>query len=299
MNFHVIVTGAAGHLGSRLVARLLESGLRVTGLDRAPGDFAAPNYAFQSLDLSDFAALKNALGGADLIVHCASLHPWKPYSDAQYFEANVVGTWNLYRAASELGIARAVMTSSIAAIGYAAPPAAWPVREEAMFDLSDLYSLTKHAQEDIARMFAAQNKVRTLALRPPAFFPLDVEQTAFWLTGAFLLVEDVVAAHVAAVKVLLGLQDAPPLAAFEPVFLMQQLPYTREDVALFEAAGSMLPLVEKHYPAAAPWLRARGFEGRGLAVVYDVSKAARLLGWRARYDVASWIAAHGAQEETT
>ena len=91
------------------------------------------------------------------------------------------------------------MTSSIAAIGYSnVPVESWPVTEDMQFPLGDLYSYTKHAQEDIARLFAYRNAISTIALRPPAFMPIPALDTGFALTGNFAVVDDIAAAHMAA-----------------------------------------------------------------------------------------------------
>ena len=162
---NVIVTGAAGHLGSHLVPELAKAGFAVTGLDIAEPPGPLPEGCeFLRTDLTDPDALAEGMRGAEMVVHCASIHPWKQYTDAQYLDANVKGTWTLYATAVALGIERVVMTSSIAACGYHQVPGAdWPVTEEREFPLGDLYSFTKHAQEDIARMYADRGQVRTLA----------------------------------------------------------------------------------------------------------------------------------------
>ncbi|MHC4985101.1 MAG: NAD-dependent epimerase/dehydratase family protein [Planctomycetota bacterium] len=169
----VLVTGAAGHLGSHLVPMLLADGFDVRGLDMAPPAAPLPDEcAFTQADLSDRDALAKALAGVDVIVHTASLHPWKPYTDDQYVDANVKGTWTLYALAAELGIGRIALTSSIAAIGYGnIPMDTWPISEDCLFPLSDIYSYTKYTQETIARLRADAGEVRTFALRPPAFMP--------------------------------------------------------------------------------------------------------------------------------
>ena len=41
-----------------------------------------------------------AVEGAELIVHCASLHPWKPYTDDQYLDCNLKGAWHVFAAAA-------------------------------------------------------------------------------------------------------------------------------------------------------------------------------------------------------
>jgi nucleoside-diphosphate-sugar epimerase len=283
----ILVTGAAGHLGSHLVPSLSAAGFEVSGLDIARP--AEPlNYRFLSGDLTDRDTLKSAAEGADMIIHCASVHPWKTYSDDQYLDANIKGTWHLYSAAVELGVKRVVLTSSIAAAGYSIPPEQWPINEEQQFLLSDLYALTKHTQEDIARMFAVQGQVHTIALRPPAFMPKPEMETGFNLTGAFGLVEDVVTAHVAAARALAD--DDQALKPFEAFFVTNKLPYTAEDARACGFKGDVQPLVQAHWPEAFEWMKARGYEGAWIPAVYDISKAERLLGWQPRHNFEEWFA---------
>lgn len=290
----VLVTGAAGHLGSHLVPLLLETGLAVTGLDMAAP--AAPPVGWRLLHgaLADRELLRAALTGQDLVVHCASIHPWKPYPDEQYLDANVKGTWLLYTAAAEAGVDRMVLTSSIAAAGYqAVPTGAWPVGEEQQFPLGDLYGLTKFSQEQIARLFAEQGRVQTIALRPPAFMPRPDLETGFQLTGNFALVEDIAAAHLAAVRVLGGLQ-APggALAPFQAVTVTNALPYTPGDAALLVDGNNVRRLAEKYWPAAYPWLVSQGYQGVGLYALYDLGRARRLLGWQPRHNFEQWYREH-------
>ena len=41
------------------------------------------------------------------------------------------------------------------------------------------------------------------------------------------------------------------------------------------------------------WLVAHGFEGNITTIVFDGTKAERLLGWRAKYDFNCWFKEHG------
>ena len=292
----VLVTGAAGHLGSHLVSALLAEGFRVTGLDMAAPAAPLPSACrFVQADLCDAAAARRSIEGVDLVVHCASIHPWKRYTDAQYLDANVKGTWQLYSAAADLGVARVVLTSSIAAIGYhRIPPEACPIREDDRFPLGDLYSFTKHAQETVAGMFAHQGKVRTIALRPPPFMPREDLQVGFSLTGVYATVQDMTAAHVAAVRVLAGREEpGEPLAPFEAFFTTNRLPYTREDLMAARDQGTRRPLIEKYWPGAWEWLSARGYTGQATTYnAYDLSKAKRLLRWAPAYNFEQWFAEH-------
>lgn len=288
----ILVTGAAGHLGSHLVHALVGLEYQVTGVDRVapPGPAWLP-CPVHHVDLCDRGAVDGILDGVDVIVHCAAIHPWKEYTDAQYLDANIKATWQLYAAAADRGIGRIVLTSSIAAVGYSVPAELWPAPEEHQGVPEDLYSITKNAQETIARGFASQGKIQTLALRPPAFMPRDDLQTGFGLLGAFALVDDMVSAHVAAVDVLSGRRSAPePLGMFEAFYCVLPLPYTAADVAASGGAVD-LDLVRKYWPHAAQWLADQGFTGAWLPAVYDIAKARRLLGWEPQHDFDRWFAA--------
>ena len=287
----VLVTGASGNLGSHLMPALIEQGFSVTGLDLAS---PTGDSDIIKADLAHPDEYCNALDGVDVIVHCASIHPWKSYTDEQYIDCNIKASWCLYEAAAERGVSKIVLTSSIAANGYGAiPPSAWSVTEDEQFPILDLYSLTKHTQEEIAKRFAVLDKVATLALRPPAFMPKDPVDTAFSLTGSYALVEDMVSAHVAAVEVMVGLRTPTmPVNSFEAVFTTNALPYKPEDAALVDKDGSMRALVKKYWPEAYDWLEERDYKQGWLAAVYDLSKAERILGWRPRWNFAEWFAEH-------
>jgi len=281
----VLVTGAAGHLGSHLIPALVAEGFNVRGLDMAlPASPLPDECAFTKADLSDRDALWKALEGVEAIAHTASLHPWKTYTDDQYLDANVKGTWTLYALAAELGVSRIVLTSSIAAIGYGQTPmGAWPIPEDALFPLSDIYSYTKYTQETIARLRADAGEVLTFALRPPAFMPKSELDTCLSMIGSFCVVDDIVSAHVAAVRVLCGLQEpGEPVGWFEAFNTVNRLPYTAEMCR--ECNGEPKRLAQRCWPDACDWLVENGYSGEWIGPAYDISKANRILGWEPAFN---------------
>ncbi|MBD3174392.1 MAG: NAD-dependent epimerase/dehydratase family protein [Armatimonadia bacterium] len=293
----VLVTGASGYLGSRLAAALHARGYDVVGVDReAP---LVDEIDMRRMDLCDVDSLEGVLEGVDLVAHCASIHPWKPYTDADYIQCNVQGTWHLYECARRAGIDKVVLTSSIAAAGYSGiPPEEWPVPEETEHPLGEVYSFTKHAQEDAAKSFAAMHGVRTLALRPPAFMPSPGPvDTGSRLLGAYALVEDMVSAHLAAVEVLGDGREGPDAPeVFEAVNTTNALPYRPSDAALIGPGCDLLPLARRYWPFAADWLEQQGYQPGWLPIVYDLSKAKRLLGWEPRWSFPQWFE-HRAQRD--
>jgi nucleoside-diphosphate-sugar epimerase len=120
----VLVTGASGHLGANLVARLLADGERVRvllqpncdnsavdGLDveRAVGDFRDPE------------SVSVAMKGCQRVYHCGAMISTiqgNREHRRQLFESNVVGTRHVLEAAQIHGVARVVVSGSFSATGY-------------------------------------------------------------------------------------------------------------------------------------------------------------------------------------
>ena len=292
----VLVTGAAGHLGSHVVPLLAANGLEVRALDVVDAPSPPPTgCSFFKMDLADKDAVREVMKGCDLIVHCASIIPSASHKDEEYVDNNIKGTWTVYVLAAELGIDRIVLTSSVNAIGNARiPHTAWPVREDDWFSFALIYCLTKHTQEDIARHFADWGKVRTIALRPSTFTPSDKITLGFGLLhGRYTVVEDMAAAHLAAVEVMCG-QRLPgaALAPFEAFNTTYQPPYTRDAAEELGPGATAADLLRKYWPDRFDWLLEQGYGGGDMSeiAVYDNSKAQRILGWRAEYTAEKWFA---------
>ncbi len=159
----------------------------------------------------------------------------------------------------------------------------WPVTEDVHYTPLDIYSYTKFCQEETARSLARREKIRTIALRPPAFMPADELHTVFRMTGCFALVHDIAMPHVLAVRLLADTVKADGLDWFVPLYVTNDLPYTREDVALLGGKANPMPLARKYWPEAYEWMVERGYEGGWLPAIYDNSRARQLLGWQPEY----------------
>ncbi|MHC4641201.1 MAG: GDP-mannose 4,6-dehydratase [Planctomycetota bacterium] len=129
----VLVTGAAGFIGSHLCERLLGDGWQVLGVDNFD-DFYDPqikrrniadcleneNFELVEGDIRDQAAMGDAVGsGVERIVHLAAKAGVRPSIDQPllYADVNINGTGILLEAAKEQGIGQFIFASSSSVYG--------------------------------------------------------------------------------------------------------------------------------------------------------------------------------------
>ena len=129
----VLVTGAAGFIGSHLCERLLGDGWQGLGVDNFD-DFYDPqikrrniadclekdNFELVEADIRDRAAMGNVVGnGVDVIVHLAAKAGVRPSIDQPllYADVNINGTAVLLEAAKEQGTGKFIFASSSSVYG--------------------------------------------------------------------------------------------------------------------------------------------------------------------------------------
>jgi 2-alkyl-3-oxoalkanoate reductase len=115
----VLVTGAAGFLGSHVTDLLLGRGEQPRVLVR-PAERVRPSIAadvdVRFADIGDRAAIRAALTGVDRVVHCAArTGTWGP--EAEFQRTNVQGLEILVKEALAAGVQRIVHVSSITVHG--------------------------------------------------------------------------------------------------------------------------------------------------------------------------------------
>lgn len=200
----VLVTGAAGFIGSRVCQALVNAGHEVRALDclhpAAHGPDAIAEPGLICGDVRDPDVVEAALRGVDAVVHQAAMVGMGvDVGDLpEYVSCNDLGTAVLLAAMAKAGVRRLVLASSMVVYGEGAylcarhgpvrPPARSPadlsakrfeprcphcheeltptlVDEDAPLDPRSVYAATKVAQEHLAAAWARECRAGAVALR--------------------------------------------------------------------------------------------------------------------------------------
>jgi UDP-glucose 4-epimerase len=150
----ILVTGATGKVGSRLVKRLAQRGDQVRAMIRDPlhaTQFKADGIELAEADLLDAASLEAAVSGTDVVVHSAAF--FRGATPEQAHNVNDVGTQRLATAARAASVKRFIFLSTGLVYGatgerpaneddHCAPTAAYPLSklaaERFLLGLKDL-----------------------------------------------------------------------------------------------------------------------------------------------------------------
>ena len=164
---HVIVTGAAGFIGSHLAEALLDRGYEVVGIDaftdyypqadkwaNVAGLLERPGFELVRADLAT-ADLDTRLEGAAAVFHQAAQPgvrtSWGPQF-ASYVHHNVVATQRLLEGCVRAGVRRLIVASSSSVYGDAP---SYPTTEESRTRPMSPYGVTKLAGEQLCLAYAS------------------------------------------------------------------------------------------------------------------------------------------------
>jgi UDP-glucose 4-epimerase len=157
----VLVTGAAGFIGSHMVDRLLAAGHSVIGFDNLStghrrflqSALISPDFVLHQADLLDRQPLAKAMQGAELVVHLAANADVRfgtkyPRKD---LDQNTIATWNVLETMREQGCKRIVFSSTGSIYGE---PEIFPTPETCPFPIqTSLYGASKLAAEGLIQAY--------------------------------------------------------------------------------------------------------------------------------------------------
>jgi nucleoside-diphosphate-sugar epimerase len=162
----ILVTGATGFIGSRLVRELVARGERPLCLVRARSNSgflkalgAEPVYG----DVTDERSL-SSLPSCDVIFHCAALV--RDNNLARLRACNVKGTENICRLAQRMAVQRLVHVSSVAVVSANPDPL---ITEGMPFAATNNYGVSKIESEQLVRDFRKRG-LPCAIIRPPVVY---------------------------------------------------------------------------------------------------------------------------------
>ncbi|MFN2628022.1 MAG: NAD-dependent epimerase/dehydratase family protein [Gaiellaceae bacterium] len=163
----IIVTGAAGFIGSHLAEALVAAGHEVTGIDCLTDNYEPAlkeeNARGRELERLDLADGRLDFTGADAVFHLAAQPGVRSFGDVfpLYLRRNVLASQRVFEAAAAASV-RVLFTSSSSIYGDAA---AYPTSEDVEPRPVSPYGITKLACEHLARAYRRSFDLDFVVLR--------------------------------------------------------------------------------------------------------------------------------------
>ncbi len=182
----VLVTGAGGFIGRRLVAQLLDRDVAVVALalpDEATPEVWGDRVRIVRGDVRQRADVEQALRGIGTVFHLAALVGTAgSYED--HWAVTVEGSRNVYEAAAAVG-ARVVVTTSICAYGdRIAKDVCAEDSERGAYQ--GQYGRAKQAQEDVADEVREKTGLAVTIVRPSNVYGVG---SGPWVEGMIALIQ--------------------------------------------------------------------------------------------------------------
>lgn len=326
----VVVTGAAGFIGSAVTRALLARGCEVTAIvepGTPTGNLDGLGVAQVAADITEPGSLASVFDGARLCFHLAARYGFWPRDPSGFYRVNVDGSRHVVAAAASAGVERICYTSSVATLGLWRTREGVPSTEADYAEIAHLYGnykQTKYVAEHEVLRLAAEGAPVVLVQPTMPHGPGDARPTP---TGQVVLdylngripgyvdtrlnvahVDDLAAGHLAALE--RGHQGRSYICGGENLRM--------RDLLAHLAAVTSLPPATMSFPAALPRIASHVsefVEGTLLrrpprvareaalmsetAMIFDDERAREELGYRSRpaacalHDSARWFVDHG------
>jgi NAD dependent epimerase/dehydratase len=172
----VLVTGAAGFIGSHLVEMLVREGYRVRAFVHynSQGKWHHLEDVADEIrealeivpgDIADAGSVSKAVAGCDWVFHLAALIgiPYSYLAPSSYVQTNVIGTLNVLDACRQHGVHRMLHTSTSETYGSAQYV---PINEKHPLVGQSPYSATKIGADKLAESYWLSFEMPTTIVRP-------------------------------------------------------------------------------------------------------------------------------------
>lgn len=158
----LVLTGAAGRLGSYLrepLSKMADVLVSTDLVDDLGKLYDGEQYV--KADLASLSDMESLLEGADMVVHFGAIGDEAPF-DA-IMQANILGAYNVWEAASRNGVKRVVYASSIHAVGM--HPKTDFIGIDAPHRPDTYYGLAKCFAEDLASLYWDKRNIESVCMR--------------------------------------------------------------------------------------------------------------------------------------
>jgi dihydroflavonol-4-reductase len=174
----VFVTGGTGFIGGHVVRKLRERGDEVRALVRSPEKGAALAALGAELiegDLSNDAAIARGLEGCDAAIHGAAVYEVGiPESEHRaMYEANVLGTERVLKAALAAKTPKVVYVSTVAAFGNTHGEIVDETYEHPGEEFTSYYEQTKYEAHQVAKHLIAEDGLPCVIVQPGGVYGPD------------------------------------------------------------------------------------------------------------------------------
>lgn len=326
----VVVTGAAGFIGSAVTRALLAKGADVVALlepGAATSNLDGLDVERREVDITKEGQLDGTFDRAKFCFHLAAKFGFWPKDATSFYEVNVRGSQNVVRAATDAGVERIVFTSTVATLGLWETKEGRPSNEDDVADISHLYGnykQTKYVAEHEVLRLAAQGAPVVLVLPTMPHGPYDHRPTPSgkvvldYLNGRMpgyvdtamnvAHVEDLAIGHLLALE--RGGQGRSYICGGENI-TMAQLLRTLSDVTGLPAtdrrfpsifpkvAGYVSSFIEGDVLGREPRVSLEAAQMASTTMTFDDSRARTEIGYSSRpashalFDSAKWFVEHG------
>ncbi len=179
---NVLVTGAAGAIGTCLRAGLKGRYRLLRLMDRVPQSAAGPGEEVVTGDVLDLPLMETCMQGIDVVVHLAGIPGEDRWENIR--DANIEGCFNLFEAARRQQVPRVVFASSNHAVGFYRTnqriDAQVPVRPDTLYGVSKVFG------EALGRLAADKRGMSVACLRIGSFRaddkPVEPRHLATWIS---------------------------------------------------------------------------------------------------------------------
>jgi NAD+ dependent glucose-6-phosphate dehydrogenase len=175
----VLITGAAGRIGSSLAERLKDAyDLRLHYHRNRPEN--PPSGDVITADISKYEEIAPAMAGVDAVVHMAGdPRTTAPWSDI--LERNIVGAYNVFESARQAGVPKVVFASTNHVMGMYDRDRQWPIYAAQPVRPDSLYGVSKAFGENLGRHYVDQYGMSVICLRIGWFLTEPRDEIGLWM----------------------------------------------------------------------------------------------------------------------